>query len=541
MAYQALYRRYRPRRFSDLTGQDHITIPLRNQVKSRRIAHAYLFSGTRGTGKTSAAKIFARAINCKAPVDGEPCGQCDLCLSNAEEGVDIIEIDAASNNGVDEIRDLREKVRFSPIESQYKVYIVDEVHMLTSGAFNALLKTLEEPPEHAVFILATTEPQKLPATILSRCQRYEFYRISVDNIVSRLKIVLDDAGYKMDERALRVIAHAAQGGLRDALSLTDQCIAFCGEEMDYDSVISVLGMIDEGFLFEIVDALIDKDAAKSLHEVDRVVTLGKDLGILCKEIITHLRNLMLLLACSGDARSLLEVTDENYYLLSDQSKRCSIKMLIESIDVLNRTSGEMKYHSYPRAALESSLVKICHTEFFGSMNSISDRLTELEKYCKSGRFEVPTESGSTPTQSEINSYPHDKRVRKDSAKKVESVSKAVDISTNSKEADELFSALVSRQPDSIKSMFEAFDFAVKLRGNVLEIVPPPGFLPTLLEKLSKQSQDLAKSISDLRNDLSIVFTPSGLHTITPASATAKSPIKQAAADIFGSNKIEDKA
>jgi DNA polymerase-3 subunit gamma/tau len=276
MATQALYRAWRPTTFGDVVGQDAIVTTLKNQIASGRVAHAYLFCGSRGTGKTTAAKIFARAVNCENPREGDPCGECPACLAlAAENNLDIIEIDAASNNGVDEIRDLREKIKYPPQQARYRVYIIDEVHMLSTGAFNALLKTLEEPPTHALFILATTEPQRLPATVLSRCQRYDFRRIPARVIVGRMRTVAQGEKADVTDGALALIARTAEGGMRDALSLLDMCLSYGGGSADEALVRDVLGAVDRGFLFAFADALLRGDAAGAVRAVDALMRSGQ--------------------------------------------------------------------------------------------------------------------------------------------------------------------------------------------------------------------------------------------------------------------------
>ena len=292
--YQALYRAWRPEKFADVYGQEMITRTLRNQVMSGRIPHAYLFCGSRGTGKTSTAKILARALNCRNPLDGEPCGECEVCAALKEESsLDVLEIDAASNNGVDEVRALRDRIAYPPTLGRFKVYIIDEVHMLSTGAFNALLKTLEEPPEHAVFILATTEPQKLPATVLSRCQRYDFKRLSVKDISARLRVVLSGIGRECTDGAIEEIAVAAEGGMRDALSLMDMCLGYTDGTVDAELVREVLGSNGREFMFGFVDALEKGDSARALTMIDEASRGGRDMRTFAAETAAHMRTLLI--------------------------------------------------------------------------------------------------------------------------------------------------------------------------------------------------------------------------------------------------------
>lgn len=377
MSYQALYRRYRPQYFKDVIGQGHITTILQNQIKAGQASHAYLFCGSRGTGKTSTAKIFARALNCLQPQNGDVCGECEACVAMRGEMVDIIEIDAASNNGVDDVRALIEQARFTPLSLRYKVYIIDEVHMLTGAASNALLKILEEPPAHVVFLLATTEPQKLLATVVSRCQRFDFRRLSVADIVDTVRNVLSLAGARVDDEGLAVIARAADGGMRDALSLTDQCLAFCGNDVSVEDVYDVLGSMDQDFLFRMVDALIASDAAASLRQLDEIVRSGRDLGVLAQDLAQHMRALLLTQAC-GDCRDLLDCTREAMERYQEQAARIAQERLLRVLEQLTRTQNEMKYLGQPRVLLETMLVRACRPEDEHTLLALEDRMARME-------------------------------------------------------------------------------------------------------------------------------------------------------------------
>ena len=295
MSYTALYRKFRPDRFEDVKGQDHIVTTLKNQIKADRIGHAYLFTGTRGTGKTTIAKLFAKAVNCEHPVDGSPCGECRSCKTIASgASVNVIEIDAASNNGVDNIREIIDEVSYSPVEGKYKVYIIDEVHMLSIGAFNALLKTLEEPPSYVIFILATTEVHKIPITILSRCQRYDFKRINIDTIADRLQELMDKEQVAVQDKALRYIAKTADGSMRDALSLLDQCIAFhFGEELTYDKVLEVLGAVDTEVFSQLLRKVINGDVTGAIRTLEDLITGGRELSQFVGDFTWYMRNLLL--------------------------------------------------------------------------------------------------------------------------------------------------------------------------------------------------------------------------------------------------------
>lgn len=383
MSYQVLYRAWRPGTFSEICGQDAVTRTLRRQVMSDHIAHAYLFCGTRGTGKTTASKVLSKAINCLHPKDGDPCCECEICKAlQSETCMDVVEIDAASNNGVDEIRDLREKIKYPPSLTKYKVYIIDEVHMLSTGAFNALLKTLEEPPKHAVFILATTEPQKLPATILSRCQRFDFHRISVETIVERMMVVLGGIGRTADEDALYEIARAAEGAMRDALSLLDCCLSYTDSTVTLQLARDVLGTAGRAFMFDFADALIDFDAARALLLIDEMMNKGCDPQVFTRDVVAHLRALLLASAV-GDIAALLEITPEDAARFSEQSKRVSPERLSRWMDLFIHAEPDMKWATRPRTVLELCCVRACHPEQEADA-ALSERLERMEKLLANG-------------------------------------------------------------------------------------------------------------------------------------------------------------
>ena len=379
MAYQALYRQWRPADFTSMVGQEAIVATLRNQVATGRIAHAYLFCGSRGTGKTSSAKIMARAVNCLAPDNGNPCGECESCRRLAgEESLDVMEIDAASNNGVEEIRDLRETVKYPPQHGKYKVYIIDEVHMLSASAFNALLKTLEEPPAHVVFILATTEPQKLPATILSRCQRFDFHRIPAHQIVARLRQAADGAGATADESALHLIARAAEGGMRDALSILDMCLGY-QSQVDEDLVRSVLGTADRAFLFRFADALRDEDASTVMGLIDELMRSGREPIVFAKDVSQHLRVLLMARCCPDDLAGLMDLTEEDAEEYIGQSEGMSQSRLMNMLELFMAVETELRWSSSPRLALENAALKACLRTQDVDAAALNDRIAELEK------------------------------------------------------------------------------------------------------------------------------------------------------------------
>ena len=388
----ALYRKFRPGGFDEVKGQDHISQTLQNQIKANRIGHAYLFCGTRGTGKTSVAKIFAKAVNCQNPIGGSPCGECEMCRAISEgRSMNVIEIDAASNNGVDNIREIREEVAYRPTEGKYKVYIIDEVHMLSIGAFNALLKTLEEPPEYVIFILATTEAHKIPITILSRCQRYDFKRISIDTISDRLMDLMNREQVEVEEKAIRYIAKAADGSMRDALSLLDQCIAFyLGQKLTYDHVLEVLGAVDTEVFSRLLREIIQKDVAKVLKSVEELVMQGRELGQLTTDFTWYLRNL-LLVRSSDNMEDVLDVSSENLARLKEEAQMIESNTLIRYIRIFSELSNQLKYATQKRVLLEVAMIKLCKPEMEANQDSLLERIRSLEEQIAKGLAIQPQE------------------------------------------------------------------------------------------------------------------------------------------------------
>ncbi len=379
MAYQALYRQWRPKDFSSMVAQEAIIATLRHQIETGRIAHAYLFCGSRGTGKTSTAKIMARAINCENPSHGDPCGECASCRRLlADESLDVMEIDAASNNGVDEIRDLRETVKYPPQQGRYKVYIIDEVHMLSASAFNALLKTLEEPPAHVVFILATTEPQKLPATILSRCQRFDFGRIPAGQIAGRLMEAVQGAGGTATERALNMIARAAEGGMRDALSILDMCLGY-QSDVDEALVRRVLGVSDRGFLFRFAESLQSEDPAALLGMIDEMMRAGREPVVFAKDVSQHLRALLMAKVCPDELAFLLDLTGEDAEEYVGQAEGFTETRLMRMMELFMAVETELRYASSPRIAIETAALKACLRTTEADAAALTDRIAQLEK------------------------------------------------------------------------------------------------------------------------------------------------------------------
>ncbi len=379
MAYEALYRRYRPQTFEGIVGQEHITTILKNQVRSGRPAHAYLFVGSRGTGKTSTARILARAVNCLDPKDGEPCGVCEACISMRDNNIDIVEMDAATNSSVDDARSLIEKARFMPMQLKKKVYIIDEVHALSGAAFSALLKTLEEPPSHVLFILATTEPQKVPATIISRCQRMDFHRLSMAAMTGCIKRILEHSGVTIEEEGISVIARTAEGGMRDALSLADQCISFCGEHVSTEDVYSVLGSMDADFLFEMAEALLNFEPGKALALLDKVVNDGRDLSVFMHDITFHFRALLLAKLC-GNCSDLLDCTEDAMRRYLKQAALASEIRLLRAQETLLKAQSGARMVDMPRVLFEGALVRIARVEESEKdFEELSVRVEQLEK------------------------------------------------------------------------------------------------------------------------------------------------------------------
>lgn len=385
MSYMALYRKWRPDTFEEVKGQDHVVTTLKNQIINNRIGHAFLFCGTRGTGKTSIAKLFAKAVNCEHPINGSPCNECAACRAIADgSSMNVIEIDAASNNGVDNIRQIREEVQYSPSEGKYKVYIIDEVHMLTQGAFNALLKTLEEPPAYVIFILATTESHKIPITISSRCQKYEFRRISVETISDRLMELLGREQIDAEKKAVDYIAKAADGSMRDALSILDQCIAFnIGKELTYENVLDTIGAVDIDVFARLLDCVIKLDVVGAIDLVDEVVWQGRELSRFVSEFTWFLRN-VLLVKVSPEADQKLDMSAENLERLRQLAVQIDTDALIRYINIFSDTSANIKYAVQKRIVLELAVIKLCKPEMETDYSALLDRVRVLEQKLESG-------------------------------------------------------------------------------------------------------------------------------------------------------------
>lgn len=409
--HTALYREWRPKVFEDLIGQDNIVRVLKNQILSNRIAHAYLLCGTRGTGKTSTAKILSKAVNCLHPNGGDPCNVCEMCVEiNAGTLIDVVEMDAASNNRVENIRDLIEDVKYPAHKAKYKVYIIDEVHMLSISAFNALLKTLEEPPSHVIFILATTDPQKVPPTILSRCQRFDFKRIKSEDEFRLLRKIVDENGVLTEDKTLKVIARLSDGAMRDALSILDQCMSMSSGKIDYDDVVSMLGLTSNEHVFKLVDGMIERDIEFTINQIDEVIFSGKDIIQFIKEITKHFRNL-LMIKISKNPQEIIDVSEDTINSLKEQAKKIRSEELMRGINIFVEAENDCKILSQPRIRLEIALIKFCRREYDTSAEMILNRISLLEEGLKSGKISVAQAETKTITSPKKNNS--NKKIDKD--------------------------------------------------------------------------------------------------------------------------------
>lgn len=444
MSYMALYRKFRPRDFEDVKGQDHIVTTLKNQIKADRIGHAYLFCGTRGTGKTTIAKILAKAVNCEHPVDGSPCNECAVCKAiNAGNSMNVIEIDAASNNGVDNIREIVDEVQYSPTEGKYKVYIIDEVHMLSTGAFNALLKTLEEPPSYVIFILATTEAHKIPITILSRCQRYDFKRITIDTIANRLNELLVKENIEAEEKAVRYVAKAADGSMRDGLSLLDQCIAFyLGEKLTYDKVLEVLGAVDVEVFSRMYRHIVRNEVVAALELLEELVVSGRELTQFVIDFTWYLRNL-LLIKTSDQALDIIDVSSEQQEILKQEATLLDADTIMRYIRILSELSNQLKYATQKRVMIEVALIKLCKPAMETNMDSVLDRIRQLER---------KIEEGVVVKQATATQAPGTAAIASDTGEEEKPIVYPTAVSEDLKRIAESWQVILSKLPSAVRSM-----------------------------------------------------------------------------------------
>ena len=398
MGYTALYRKFRPLTFSEMVGQEHITRTLRNQIMANRVGHAYLFNGGRGTGKTSSAKILARAINCLNPKDGEPCNECEICKSALNGSLtDIVEMDAASNNSVEDIRSIREEVNFLPTKAKYRVYIIDEVHMLSTGAFNALLKTLEEPPEHVKFILATTEPQKLPATILSRCQRFDFKRISNEDVIKRLEIVCKESQIEITEGALNIIAVLSEGAMRDALSILERCIQDGEKRIDEDKIKDLVGIPKLEYVHSIINAILEYNLEDAINATEDILNQGKDLDNFLWEMIKYVKDILIFKACG-----LADLyTDKEKALIKDLSNKYSNQRLVKLVYDLSELQNNMKWSTQKNVLFEAGMIKFCYEQPLGEGN-IEERIAKIENFLRNQKFSMNQSVANTGVYANFN-------------------------------------------------------------------------------------------------------------------------------------------
>ena len=439
MGYTALYREWRPRTFEDVVGQEHITTTLKNEILNDRVAHAYLFCGTRGTGKTSTAKVMAKALNCLDLHGGEPCNECEMCKKiNEGLAIDVTELDAASNNGIDKIRDIIDDTKYPPQEAKYKIYIMDEVHMLSVGAVNAFLKTLEEPPKNVIFILATTDPQKLPITILSRCQRFDFKRINQKEITSRLKRIVDSQNITYEQKSLELIARVCDGAMRDALSILDQAIAMGEKQINYEDLVSILGLVTNEYLFDITYAIIDRSIEKCMVIIDKLVYSGKDMQLFIKDLIAHFRNL-LMVKVTNNPEEVLDMSLENISMIKEQGHKIRVEEIMRAIRILQDAEMNSKASKQSRLYLELAIIKMCKIEYDTSNEVILSRINKLEESLKSGKIQMVqgevTEGNSKSTNTKIDNTSNEvNRIRKAITKNNDDDSNKVNFqgNTNSK-------------------------------------------------------------------------------------------------------------
>ena len=465
MSYIALYRKWRPSTFDEIKGQDAIVTTLRNQIEANRIGHAYLFCGTRGTGKTSAAKVFAKAVNCEHPVNGNPCGECENCKSIAAgTSLNVIEMDAASNNGIDDMRQINESVVYSPTNAKYKIYIIDEAHQITRDAFNALLKTIEEPPAYVIFIFATTEPHRFPITILSRCQRYDFKRIPVETIEDRLQEVAQNEGITVEDKAIKYIASKAEGGMRDALSLLDQCSAFfLGKEITYERALEVLGAVDTTVFSVFLRSLAARSVTDSINLIDSILMQGRDIAQFINDFIWHMRNVLLAKSVEN-IEDVVDMTADNLRLLQKEAEALSEKQLLRYIRKFSELSNDLKFSSQKRVLVEIAVIRICNPRMETNLDSLSDRLKVIEELIENGNLTKTAydEGVEAITPKETSS---EKEIKQSATEAAKNLPKAT--IEDLKKVSSLWSKIISYLPEM---------FTACLRTATLSVRPDDGKL-----------------------------------------------------------------
>ncbi|MHB9095885.1 MAG: DNA polymerase III subunit gamma/tau [Eubacteriales bacterium] len=550
MSYVALYREWRPQKFSDIVGQEHISRTLQNAIKTNRTAHAYLFCGPRGTGKTTTAKVLAKTLNCLDGPKVEPCNQCVNCKRVTEgNSMDVMEIDAASNRGIDEIRDLREKVKFAPSEGKYRIYIIDEVHMLTTEAFNALLKTLEEPPAHVIFILATTEPHKIPLTILSRCQRFDFRRIGIGDIINRLRTVVEDLGVTADNEALGLIARTAEGGMRDALSVLDQCISFGGKTVTVQDVESVLGTVNAAFLLQMTECFINSDVTAGLKLVDELVRQGKDVRQFAKDLTEHFRNLLLIEVCK-DVEDLVPVSIETLKLMQKQAAGLSRKRIVSLIEVFTSTEREMKWTSQPRLIFELAVIKSGEKEPAEDYNDLVNRVTRLEGLLaqtqsvpSASKAPPPAKTGKPIERVKDRTGLGEEVVRKEQNEPGENTGDSVDAETVKKCWQEILDRIKKVRMSARAFLIEGHPVEVKNGSLILSFPPEYGFHKEKVEQQENKNaiEQVVKEVTGAKLKLKCKFT-NELSKDTAAANPSKGgdSLVEKAISLFGGEVIEMK-
>ena len=546
--YQALYRQYRPKVFDDVLGQDHIISSLKNQINKGNIGHAYLFSGTRGTGKTSTAKIFSRAVNCLNPEDSNPCNECEICKGILDESImDVIEMDAASNRRIDDIRELIEKVVYPPSRTKFKVYIVDEVHMLTPQAFNALLKTLEEPPKHLIFILATTEPEKLPQTILSRCQRFDFKRVISRDIIVNMKDICNKEAIDVDHKVLSLIARNVDGAMRDALSLLDQCISFSSGKITYEDAIKILGITNSDVMFNMVGDILEKDLESLLESIDKIIQDGKDINQFIKDLIYHFRNLMII-KTSQKPGDIIELDDETMDKYLDQSKEISLNFILKSLDLLTTADEKSKWSTQPRIILEMAAIKLTKQEDI----DLEQRVKKLEMGIKTN-VPVMEERMAPVERPEISKVEKEEtQVKVDKVHKTEKVEK-IEKQAFIDDGRELEFEAIVNEWDSVLKTIRAQKmniYALLMEGkpasyknNLLTITYEEGFgfhKDAVSSPMNKQFvEEILSNHFNKKIDISFTMKDVKIELNTDKKKDDEKAIKEVI-DFFGENKVEIK-